>query len=169
MLMNKLDRIHKSVDKLQQKANQKYQRRSKKRLTALIIVMVALGGIVTAGLINYYASITSQITVEGVILIDGQEFPSISDELNMTVGSNETVNHTIQNLHDELTYNLSFDVTNVTEGLEVTILYLDNPITYVEVGSNTTITFAVRYHILPEADPNDTYESSIYVRYENSY
>jgi len=136
-----------------------------------VSVILLLGAVVGAGVIDWYAQINPTIDVTGVIYVDGQEFPQITDVVNTTVGNTTIIEHTIKNKHTELTYNLSFNYSNnATTGLTVSIWYGGNEVSFVEVFPDTLITFEIQYEVLPNADPREAYNcSAIVIAFEDAY
>ena len=155
-----------------QKAGGKRQKRrmNRKIMTGLVVLFVS-AMVATAGIVNWYAQISPTIDVQGVIYIDGEEFPAIVDVVNTTVGSTVIISHTIENIHDALTYNLSFNFeNNATTGLIVSIWYLGSEASFVEVAPETLITFSIHYEVLPNADPREAYTCDpIIIEFNNAY
>jgi len=143
------------------------RKHTKKTVFSLVGVSIIILSIICSGaLLTYFASISVDVSVEGVIFVDGQEGATINEQVSCMVGNINTTDHNISNEHTALTYKLDFNVSGVTEGMQVTILnetfhQIDN----ITIPPGQTVDFHIRYYVLPDADPEDTYTATINIEY----
>lgn len=143
------------------------RKHTKKTVFSIIGVSIILVSIIGIGsTLQYFASIQIDVSVDGVIFVDGQEGATINENVQCMVGNINTTDHNISNEHTALTYKLDFNISGVTEGMQVTILnetfhQIDN----ISIPPGSTVDFHIRYYVLPDADPSDTYTATIQVEY----
>ena len=131
-----------------------------------IVVLVAITA--SAGLLSYYAQFQISIDVQGIILVDDMEQPTIIDSFQGMAGTTTIVNHTFENLHDTIILNITLVTVSIDEGLNVT--FGNTPLSdnnfSISPLSNETIQF--KYHIHPYADPSENLTCVIEARYNDT-
>lgn len=140
--------------------------------TLLIVGMLILCVFVaSASLINYFAEIKSEITVEGVIYVNNEQKPIITDSFACWQGNTTNITYNISNIHDAYTYQLNLSIINVDEGLTVTFYNeTDVEITNVTILPNSYRLVNFSYYILPNADPEDSpYNATIEIKYLDAW
>lgn len=131
---------------------QKPQKHSKKAVRYLLVLFtICLCVFATAELLEYYAQISVDIEVLPSILVDNLEFPTIIDGFSAMQGETIRVNHTVENLNENNSLELYFNITQVSEGLIVSI----DPLNYT-LAPSEFYEFTIEYYILPNAYGNLT-------------
>lgn len=147
------------------------RKHTKKTVFSLVGVSIILISIICSGaLLTYFASIQIDVDVQGVIFVDGQEGATIIETVGCIVGNINTTDHNISNEHTALTYKLDFNISGVTEGMQVTVLNSTfHQIENITITPGQTEDFHIRYYVLPDADPEDTYTAEIRIEYMETY
>jgi hypothetical protein len=94
---------------------------TKKKTAMLTLALILCIGIVSAGLLSYYAKIETTVNVAQGILVDGQGYETPIEEIADAFGGRIVyTSHTIENLGDkEATVYLSWE-SNDSKGIDVT-------------------------------------------------
>lgn len=138
-------------------------RRSIKILGVLILVSCAV--LASAELIQYFGRIQTTITVEPLILVDGQSGMIIQETFSCRAGNTTNKTHVVTNFHETLWLEIFFNVS-MDPGLNVTIFDEEgNPDTVFWIPPLTAYTFNFSYTVLRYADPEVPLCATISIEY----
>lgn len=117
--------------------------------TIMLITLVLTSVIVTAGILSFLVKIETGVTVEPSLLFDGIETNNlvINENFNCIAGNTTIYPHTIKAFRD---MNISFIIEDCEE-VNVTILFLDNPITEMILTNEIEYTIYTKYTVNPLA------------------